>query len=98
MDVAPSFKEVQKALANSVKGDEAPKYAPVVASISGEFHTPTSVYLKLKAQSVSQNWQVFCVTISNSSCVSTETRLSFLLESAATTETIGRYSFIGVGL
>ena len=98
MDVKPSLAEVQKALANRVEGDEAPKYAPVVASISGEFHTPTSTYLKLKAQSVSQSQWVFCVTISDVGRASTETRLSFLLESAATTETIGRYSFIGVGV
>ena len=61
MNVAPSLEEIRRALAHSIQGDEAPKFAPVVASISGELHTPTSIYLKLKAQSVSQYRQVFCV-------------------------------------
>ncbi|KAF1350392.1 hypothetical protein EJ07DRAFT_184095 [Lizonia empirigonia] len=52
-----------------------PNLVPVFSSISAEFLTPSSIYLKISAKSKSN--------------------LSFLFESAATTETIGRYSFVG---
>lgn len=73
--VQPSLEEVQQ-LIDAAKGlENAPTLIPLCASISSEFLTPSSIYLKISAHA--------------------ETSLSFLFESAATTETIGRYSFIG---
>ena len=55
MNIVPPLEEVKQALAICTRDDKQPKLAPVVAVISGEFHTPTGVYLKLLAQSVSQH-------------------------------------------
>ncbi|KAK5116084.1 anthranilate synthase component 1 [Meristemomyces frigidus] len=73
--VQPSFEDVQNIVAAGKKLDNAPNLIPLCASISSEFLTPSSIYLKIAANAKS--------------------KLSFLFESAATTETIGRYSFIG---
>lgn len=75
LPVTPSLDEVREVLQTSSNSTHPPNLVPVCASISAEFHTPSSIYLKISANSKS--------------------KLSFLYESAATTETIGRYSFIG---
>ncbi|KAK0947974.1 Vacuolar ATP synthase subunit B [Friedmanniomyces endolithicus] len=71
--VRPSLEEVSKIVDAGRKLPNAPNLIPLCASVSSEFLTPSSIYLKVAANS----------------------KLSFLFESAATTETIGRHSFIG---
>ncbi|KAF2724114.1 anthranilate synthase component [Polychaeton citri CBS 116435] len=71
----PSLNEVRSILSKAQQHPNPPNLIPLVVSISSEFLTPASIYLKVAASSAS--------------------RLSFLFESAATTETIGRYSFVG---
>ncbi|KAK5684393.1 anthranilate synthase component 1 [Elasticomyces elasticus] len=71
--VQPELEEVTKIIEAGSKLPNAPNLVPICASVSSEFLTPSSIYLKVAANS----------------------KLSFLFESAATTETIGRYSFIG---
>ncbi|KAK3623372.1 anthranilate synthase component 1 [Elasticomyces elasticus] len=71
--VQPELEEVTKIIEAGSKLPNAPNLVPICASVSSEFLTPSSIYLKVAAKS----------------------KLSFLFESAATTETIGRYSFIG---
>ncbi|EMC96779.1 hypothetical protein BAUCODRAFT_148336 [Baudoinia panamericana UAMH 10762] len=73
--VRPSLEDVHKIVEKGKGLSNAPNLIPLCASISSEFLTPSSIYLKIVANSKS--------------------KLSFLFESAATTETIGRYSFIG---
>ncbi|KAK4547824.1 hypothetical protein LTR36_010543 [Oleoguttula mirabilis] len=73
--VQPSYEDVQTIVAAGKKLANAPNLIPLCASISSEFLTPSSIYLKIAANA--------------------NAKLSFLFESAATTETIGRYSFIG---
>lgn len=75
LGVQPSLDTVQEVLAAAIKSPNPPNLVPIFSSISAEFLTPSSIYLKVSANSKS--------------------RLSFLFESAATTETIGRYSFVG---
>lgn len=75
--VQPSLATVEEVLAASADFSKPPNLVPLCASISAEFLTPSSIYLKIAAKSKSN--------------------LSFLFESAATTETIGRYSFVGAG-
>ncbi|KAK1815317.1 Vacuolar ATP synthase subunit B [Friedmanniomyces endolithicus] len=71
--VRPSLEEVSKIVEAGKSLPNAPNLIPLCASVSSEFLTPSSIYLKVAANS----------------------KLSFLFESAATTETIGRHSFIG---
>ncbi|KAK4953213.1 anthranilate synthase component 1 [Elasticomyces elasticus] len=71
--VQPELEEVTEIIEAGSKVPNAPNLVPICASVSSEFLTPSSIYLKVAANS----------------------KLSFLFESAATTETIGRYSFIG---
>ncbi|KAK0771599.1 anthranilate synthase component 1, partial [Friedmanniomyces endolithicus] len=71
--VRPSLEEVSKIIEAGKSLPNAPNLIPLCASVSSEFLTPSSIYLKVAANS----------------------KLSFLFESAATTETIGRHSFIG---
>ncbi|KAF1948424.1 anthranilate synthase-like protein component I [Byssothecium circinans] len=75
LGVQPSLDTVREVLAAAIKSPNPPNLVPVFSSISAEFLTPSSIYLKISAKSKS--------------------KLSFLFESAATTETIGRYSFVG---
>ncbi|KAK4555698.1 anthranilate synthase component 1 [Recurvomyces mirabilis] len=75
LTVQPSLEDVTNIVEAGRKLSNAPNLIPVTASISSEFLTPSSIYLKIAANSTSN--------------------LSFLFESAATTETIGRYSFVG---
>ncbi|KAF2847169.1 anthranilate synthase-like protein component I [Plenodomus tracheiphilus IPT5] len=75
LGVQPSLDTVREVLAAAVTSPNPPNLVPVFSSISAEFLTPSSIYLKISANAKS--------------------KLSFLFESAATTETIGRYSFIG---
>ncbi|KAH7561843.1 anthranilate synthase component i [Bipolaris maydis] len=75
LGIQPSLDTVREVLATSINSPNPPNLVPVYSSISAEFLTPSSIYLKISAKSKS--------------------RLSFLFESAATTETIGRYSFVG---
>ncbi|EME49795.1 anthranilate synthase-like protein [Dothistroma septosporum NZE10] len=71
--VQPSFEEVQEIVNNTQAWHNAPNLIPLCTSIPSEFLTPSSIYLKVAANS----------------------KQSFLFESAATSETIGRYSFVG---
>ncbi|KAB2579783.1 Anthranilate synthase component I PabB-like protein [Lasiodiplodia theobromae] len=71
--IEPSLDTVREVLASHANTPNPPNLVPVCSSISAEFLTPTSIYLKIAHKS----------------------KLSFLFESAATTETIGRYSFVG---
>ncbi|KAI9661372.1 MAG: hypothetical protein M1831_003105 [Alyxoria varia] len=75
MSVKPSLEDAKEILNSSSNTPQPPNLVPLCASISAEFHTPSSLYLKVSARSKS--------------------KFSFLFESAATTETIARYSFIG---
>ncbi|KAF2141398.1 uncharacterized protein K452DRAFT_288103 [Aplosporella prunicola CBS 121167] len=75
LGVEPSLDTVREVLSSYVKVPNPPNLVPICSSISAEFLTPASIYLKIAAKSKS--------------------KLSFLFESAATTETIGRYSFVG---
>lgn len=75
MPIQPSLDEVTTLLEQLKSLPKPPNLIPLCASISSEFLTPSSIYLK----------------IANAD----ESNLSFLFESAATTETISRYSFIG---
>ncbi|OCK85705.1 anthranilate synthase-like protein component I [Lepidopterella palustris CBS 459.81] len=76
LGVQPSLKTVREVLASATNSPNPPNLVPIFSSISAEFLTPSSIYLKLSSKS--------------------QSKLSFLFESAATTETIGRYSFIGI--
>ncbi|KAF2272809.1 anthranilate synthase-like protein component I [Westerdykella ornata] len=76
LGVQPSLDTVREVLAAAVNSPNPPNLVPIFSSISAEFLTPSSIYLKVSAKSKS--------------------KLSFLFESAATTETIARYSFVGV--
>ncbi|KAF2749156.1 anthranilate synthase-like protein component I [Sporormia fimetaria CBS 119925] len=76
LGVQPSLDTVREVLAAAVQSPNPPNLVPIFSSISAEFLTPSSIYLKVSAKSKS--------------------KLSFLFESAATTETIARYSFVGV--
>ncbi|KAL9068054.1 MAG: hypothetical protein Q9157_006618 [Trypethelium eluteriae] len=73
--VQPSLETVRQVLSAEINTPNPPNLVPLCTSISAEFLTPSSIYLKVSAKS--------------------ESKLSFLFESAPTTETIGRYSFIG---
>ncbi|KAF1345446.1 anthranilate synthase component I [Delphinella strobiligena] len=73
--IQPSLDDVRDVLSSARKLPNPPNLFPVCASISSEFLTPSSIYLKIAANDSSKH--------------------SFLFESAATTETIGRYSFVG---
>ncbi|KAL1305102.1 hypothetical protein AAFC00_002032 [Neodothiora populina] len=73
--IQPSLDDVREMLNQSLKLSHPPNLVPLCASISSEFLTPSSIYLKISANTPSKH--------------------SFLFESAATTETIGRYSFVG---
>ncbi|TID24541.1 anthranilate synthase component I [Venturia nashicola] len=73
--VQPSLDAIQDVLAKAKTLPNPPNLVPICTSLSSEFLTPSSIYLKVAAQAKS--------------------KLSFLFESAATTETIGRFSFIG---
>ncbi|KAI7490034.1 hypothetical protein KC351_g858, partial [Hortaea werneckii] len=73
--VQPSLDQVNQIVQDGNALPNPPNLVPLVASISSEFLTPSSIYLKIAAHA--------------------KTNLSFLFESAATTETIGRYSFVG---
>ncbi|KAF2016919.1 anthranilate synthase-like protein component I [Aaosphaeria arxii CBS 175.79] len=75
LGVQPSLDIVREVLAASAASPNPPNLVPIFSSISADFLTPSSIYLKVAAKSKS--------------------KLSFLFESAATTETIGRYSFVG---
>ncbi|KAF2766095.1 anthranilate synthase component [Teratosphaeria nubilosa] len=75
VNVQPSLEDVQKIIDSGTSLDNPPNLIPICASVSSEFLTPSSIYLKISANAKS--------------------KLSFLFESAATTETIGRYSFVG---
>ncbi|ORY13642.1 anthranilate synthase-like protein component I [Clohesyomyces aquaticus] len=75
LGVQPSLDTIRQVLAAAAKSPNPPNLVPIFSSISAEFLTPSSIYLKVAAKSKS--------------------KLSFLFESAATTETIGRYSFVG---
>ncbi|PSN61222.1 anthranilate synthase-like protein component I [Corynespora cassiicola Philippines] len=75
LGVQPSLDAIRDVLAAAVESPNPPNLVPIFSSISAEFLTPSSIYLKISSRSKS--------------------KLSFLFESAATTETIGRYSFIG---
>ncbi|KAF2197313.1 anthranilate synthase-like protein component I [Delitschia confertaspora ATCC 74209] len=75
LGVQPSLDVIREVLAAAIKSPNPPNLVPVFTSITAEFLTPSSIYLKIAAKSKS--------------------KLSFLFESAATTETIGRYSFVG---
>ncbi|PZC96782.1 TrpE, Anthranilate para-aminobenzoate synthase component I [Pyrenophora tritici-repentis] len=75
LGVQPSLDTIRGVLAAVANSPNPPNLVPIFSSISAEFLTPSSIYLKISAKSKS--------------------KLSFLFESAATTETIGRYSFIG---
>lgn len=66
---------MQNIASSTTTQDAPPNLIPLCSSISSEFLTPSSIYLKVSTNSRSP--------------------YSFLFESAATTETIGRYSFIG---
>ncbi|KAK4634112.1 Anthranilate synthase component 1 [Fulvia fulva] len=69
----PSFEEVQNIVEKTKSWPNVPNLIPLCTSISSEFLTPSTIYLKVAANS----------------------KQSFLFESAATSETIGRYSFVG---
>ncbi|KAK4508611.1 hypothetical protein PRZ48_002350 [Zasmidium cellare] len=73
--VQPSFDEIHSIVERTKDWPNAPNLIPLCTSISSEFLTPSSIYLKVAANSTSKQ--------------------SFLFESAATSETIGRYSFVG---
>ncbi|KAF2762280.1 anthranilate synthetase [Pseudovirgaria hyperparasitica] len=73
LGIQPSLETVQHLLDDVSKLPNPPNLVPLLATISAEFLTPSSIYLKISKNS----------------------ELSFLFESAATTETIGRYSFAG---
>lgn len=75
LGIQPSLETVREVLAAAIKSPNPPNLVPIFSSISAEFLTPSSIYLKISAKAKS--------------------KLSFLFESAATTETIGRYSFVG---
>ncbi|KAF2711977.1 anthranilate synthase component I [Pleomassaria siparia CBS 279.74] len=75
LGVQPSLKTIQEVLATALEAPNPPNLVPIFSSISAEFLSPSSIYLKVASRSTS--------------------KLSFLFESAATTETIGRYSFVG---
>ncbi|KAK8220370.1 ADC synthase [Phyllosticta capitalensis] len=75
LGIEPSLESARDLVASYVNSPNPPNLVPLCASISAEFLTPTSIYLKIASRSKS--------------------KLSFLFESAATTETIGRYSFVG---
>ncbi|KAL7773293.1 hypothetical protein CFE70_003257 [Pyrenophora teres f. teres 0-1] len=75
LGVQPSLDTIREVLAAAVNSPNPPNLVPIFSSISAEFLTPSSIYLKISAKSKS--------------------KLSFLFESAETTETIGRYSFVG---
>ncbi|KAF2190884.1 anthranilate synthase-like protein component I [Zopfia rhizophila CBS 207.26] len=77
LGVQPSLETIREVLASTIQSPNPPNIVPIFSSISAEFLTPSSIYLKVSSKS--------------------ESKLSFLFESAATTETIGRYSFIGAG-
>lgn len=76
--IEPSIETVRRVLESASKQPNPPNLVPLSVTLSSEFQTPASLYLKLTAKSKS--------------------KLSFLFESAATTETIGRYSFVGAGM
>lgn len=69
------MEDVSKIVDSSTALPNPPNLIPLCASVSSEFLTPSSIYLKISDSSKSS--------------------YSFLLESAATTGTIGRYSFVG---
>ncbi|GAB7352833.1 hypothetical protein MBLNU459_g3444t1 [Dothideomycetes sp. NU459] len=73
--IQPSLQDVHDIITTAARLPNPPNLVPLCASISSEFLTPSSMYLKISAHSKSKH--------------------SFLFESAATTETIGRYSFVG---
>ncbi|KAE9973245.1 anthranilate synthase component 1 [Venturia inaequalis] len=73
--VQPSLDAIREVLTKAKTLPNPPNLVPICTSLSSEFLTPSSIYLKVAAQ--------------------TKSKLSFLFESAATTETIGRFSFIG---
>jgi len=73
--VQPSLDAIRSTLSSAISEPNPPNLVPICTSLSSEFLTPSSIYLKVAAKSKS--------------------KLSFLFESAATTETIGRFSFIG---
>ncbi|QDS73566.1 anthranilate synthase component 1 [Venturia effusa] len=75
MVVQPSLDAIRDVLTKANTLPNSPNLVPLCTSLSSEFLTPSSIYLKVAAQ--------------------TRSELSFLFESAATTETIGRFSFIG---
>ncbi|TKA71433.1 hypothetical protein B0A49_04418 [Cryomyces minteri] len=75
LGIQPSLDTAREILSSAINLPRPPNLVPLRASISAEFLTPSSIYLKVAAKS--------------------ESKLSFLFESAATTETIGRYSFVG---
>ncbi|KAF2089884.1 anthranilate synthase component I [Saccharata proteae CBS 121410] len=75
LGIEPSLDTVREVLSSYAETPNPPNLVPICHSISAEFLTPSSIYLKVAAKSKS--------------------KLSFLFESAATTETIGRYSFVG---
>ncbi|GAM84519.1 hypothetical protein ANO11243_025150 [Dothideomycetidae sp. 11243] len=75
--VQPSLEEARSIATKAKDLPNAPNLIPLCASTSSEFLTPSSIYLKVSANTKSDH--------------------SFFFESAATTETIGRYSFIAAG-
>ena len=90
-NIRPSLDEVQ-AILNDFKGQpKAPNLIPLCATLPADLLTPTSAYLKISdgyQQSIDHGENYVDQFRSKA-------EYSFLFESAATTETIGRYSFVG---
>ena len=95
MGIQPSLDEVHSIISSAINLPNPPNLIPICASISSEFLTPSSIYLKISAKSVVR----FSTGLLDNDCsfsvCSSPSKHSFLFESAATTETIGRYSFVG---
>lgn len=92
----PSLDEVRNILSASLSSPNPPNLVPLCVSLPAELLTPTAIYLKLAAKSVSHCKRYRQGDAHNAN--SSKTKLSFLFESAQTTETIARYSFVGIGL
>ncbi|KAK5136040.1 hypothetical protein LTR08_004294 [Meristemomyces frigidus] len=92
--VLPSLEDVHQIVQDGNKLLNAPNLIPVCASISSEFLTPSAIYLKIAAK-YNPPLPSASVHPALTTPRSAQGKHSFLFESAATTETIGRYSFIG---
>lgn len=91
LNIRPSLDVVFQALSLHKNSSNPPNLVPLCATISGADLTPSAVYKKLSAgYSARHSKQDVALTI-----YSPQAKLSFLFESVAAAQTIGRHSFVG---